>query len=141
SRFRFMGFEEGDTFVQFDQDSTFRVFNTDANCFSHPYTTTRTQPTKDIALLLQSQEAESFQTFYFTNSTGYNDVVLVYNKVDELYDDFVGQLEGNVLKLSNIGGADGYTDRKSTRLNSSHVKISYAVFCLKKKKRIARSLE
>src|SRR5690606_39828436 len=29
----------------------------------------------------------------------------------------------------------GYTDRKSTRLNSSHVKISYAVFCLKKKKK------
>src|SRR3989442_5516137 len=26
-----------------------------------------------------------------------------------------------------------YTDRKSTRLNSSHVRISYAVFCLKKK--------
>src|SRR5690606_39619212 len=26
-----------------------------------------------------------------------------------------------------------YSDRKSTRLNSSHVKISYAVFCLKKK--------
>src|SRR5699024_11928652 len=39
-------------------------------------------------------------------------------------------------------GYDGYftfeweiTDRKSTRLNSSHVSISYAVFCLKKKKR------
>src|SRR5690606_40659151 len=28
-------------------------------------------------------------------------------------------------------------DRKSTRLNSSHVKISYAVFCLKKKKKEA----
>src|SRR5690349_25156399 len=27
-----------------------------------------------------------------------------------------------------------YGDRKSTRLNSSHVEISYAVFCLKKKK-------
>src|SRR5690606_40070953 len=27
-----------------------------------------------------------------------------------------------------------FLDRKSTRLNSSHVKISYAVFCLKKKK-------
>src|SRR5436309_12464109 len=27
-------------------------------------------------------------------------------------------------------------DRKSTRLNSSHVKISYAVFCLKKKKQL-----
>src|SRR5436309_4480774 len=29
----------------------------------------------------------------------------------------------------------GFRDRKSTRLNSSHVKISYAVFCLKKKKK------
>src|SRR3712207_8292075 len=29
---------------------------------------------------------------------------------------------------------DGYVDRKSTRLNSSHANISYAVFCLKKKK-------
>src|SRR5690625_5452655 len=30
-------------------------------------------------------------------------------------------------------------DRKSTRLNSSHVAISYAVFCLKKKKKITRT--
>src|SRR5690606_41275917 len=30
-------------------------------------------------------------------------------------------------------GPGEVTDRKSTRLNSSHVKISYAVFCLKKK--------
>src|SRR4051794_41486577 len=30
-------------------------------------------------------------------------------------------------------------DRKSTRLNSSHPSISYAVFCLKKKKKIKRS--
>src|SRR3989442_6228534 len=29
-----------------------------------------------------------------------------------------------------------HRDRKSTRLNSSHVRISYAVFCLKKKKHI-----
>src|SRR5438874_5172479 len=36
----------------------------------------------------------------------------------------------------------GTGDRKSTRLNSSHVEISYAVFCLKKKKArtIARQL-
>src|SRR5690606_39414103 len=33
-------------------------------------------------------------------------------------------------------GTDAAGDRKSTRLNSSHVKISYAVFCLKKKKKI-----
>src|SRR3989442_5251359 len=31
-------------------------------------------------------------------------------------------------------------DRKSTRLNSSHVRISYAVFCLKKKKKNHREL-
>src|SRR5690606_41370693 len=33
------------------------------------------------------------------------------------------------------GRAATARDRKSTRLNSSHVKISYAVFCLKKKKK------
>src|SRR5215475_8807891 len=32
-----------------------------------------------------------------------------------------------------------FEDRKSTRLNSSHVKISYAVFCLKKKKKLKLS--
>src|SRR5262245_38753273 len=36
-------------------------------------------------------------------------------------------------KLTN-GKARGEIDRKSTRLNSSHLGISYAVFCLKKKK-------
>src|SRR5437660_6430833 len=41
---------------------------------------------------------------------------------------------------SGDGAGSGVEDRKSTRLNSSHVAISYAVFCLKKKnesKRIA----
>src|SRR2546430_11785163 len=32
------------------------------------------------------------------------------------------------------------TDRKSTRLNSSHSQISYAVFCLKKKKKTAETM-
>src|SRR2546429_5752912 len=40
------------------------------------------------------------------------------------------------LEVDALGGAPGlYTDRKSTRLNSSHGYISYAVFCLKKKNR------
>src|SRR5438067_7447396 len=34
-----------------------------------------------------------------------------------------------------LGPDEALRDRKSTRLNSSHVSISYAVFCLKKKKR------
>src|SRR5437870_8518570 len=35
----------------------------------------------------------------------------------------------------HVRGDRGRRDRKSTRLNSSHVAISYAVFCLKKKKK------
>src|SRR5690606_41395043 len=35
--------------------------------------------------------------------------------------------------LQTKNGTQNNRDRKSTRLNSSHVKISYAVFCLKKK--------
>src|SRR5690606_42027145 len=35
------------------------------------------------------------------------------------------------INANSVGSVNG--DRKSTRLNSSHVKISYAVFCLKKK--------
>src|SRR3712207_8581979 len=35
---------------------------------------------------------------------------------------------------AKAAGRGGYADRKSTRLNSSHANISYAVFCLKKKK-------
>src|SRR2546430_6438849 len=40
-----------------------------------------------------------------------------------------------VRKLNQAGLAAGVIDRKSTRLNSSHSQISYAVFCLKKKKK------
>src|SRR5690625_3054737 len=36
-------------------------------------------------------------------------------------------------RVGNYGNYGFYLDRKSTRLNSSHVAISYAVFCLKKK--------
>src|SRR5690349_21965267 len=39
-------------------------------------------------------------------------------------------------RLLIIKPSPPHTDRKSTRLNSSHVEISYAVFCLKKKKKI-----
>src|SRR5699024_11362906 len=40
--------------------------------------------------------------------------------------------------LEKSGKFANTRDRKSTRLNSSHVSISYAVFCLKKKKHITR---
>src|SRR3712207_8953469 len=41
---------------------------------------------------------------------------------------------GDVVQDRPAGDVGGRLDRKSTRLNSSHANISYAVFCLKKKK-------
>src|SRR3712207_8442971 len=42
------------------------------------------------------------------------------------------RLEGAVKRLRRAGVDNAERDRKSTRLNSSHANISYAVFCLKK---------
>src|SRR2546430_12240409 len=50
-----------------------------------------------------------------------------------------GEHAGRVRRLLPPGSRaleEGVRDRKSTRLNSSHSQISYAVFCLKKKKSI-----
>src|SRR6266516_244444 len=43
--------------------------------------------------------------------------------------------DGKAIVYTRGGGVNGRGDRKSTRLNSSHRTISYAVFCLKKKKK------
>src|SRR3712207_7078420 len=48
-----------------------------------------------------------------------------------LVGEVISRLEAKGLRLV---AAELRTDRKSTRLNSSHANISYAVFCLKKKK-------
>src|SRR5256885_8462436 len=50
----------------------------------------------------------------------------------------VGAEDGGVapagaVEREEVGAVEGEEDRKSTRLNSSHLVISYAVFCLKKK--------
>src|SRR2546428_6062092 len=51
--------------------------------------------------------------------------------------DQIGQLApGEAKPFLAVGGEEG--DRKSTRLNSSHDQISYAVFCLKKKKKTTK---
>src|SRR5215475_4058346 len=47
----------------------------------------------------------------------------------------VDDLRQRLAALPGVHGVTSSEDRKSTRLNSSHVKISYAVFCLKKKKK------
>src|SRR2546430_2892741 len=49
-----------------------------------------------------------------------------------------GSLHHGLDLVLHIPGRAACIDRKSTRLNSSHSQISYAVFCLKKKKRITQ---
>src|SRR5258705_7281740 len=58
-----------------------------------------------------------------------------------------GRIDGASRSASGVTDANGrfgaespVRDRKSTRLNSSHLGISYAVFCLKKKKNTNRQL-
>src|SRR5690606_40162739 len=62
------------------------------------------------------------------------------NPADDFYlfgtDDIGRDIWSRLIFASQVSLSVGLVDRKSTRLNSSHVKISYAVFCLKKKKDI-----
>src|SRR3712207_8316125 len=58
----------------------------------------------------------------------------------------VGQQDGDALALPHrpclvdaVPDRERHPDRKSTRLNSSHANISYAVFCLKKKHKIGKN--
>src|SRR5437773_8799026 len=63
--------------------------------------------------------------------------------VFQLHESVVGGAVGRLHRIGtrvrseviHIGGLRPRLDRKSTRLNSSHITISYAVFCLKKKNR------
>src|SRR5690606_41433999 len=59
-------------------------------------------------------------------------VLLIFRK--ELLEHYPKRLLDVFYIALSLSSFINLLDRKSTRLNSSHVKISYAVFCLKKKK-------
>src|SRR3712207_8195887 len=74
-----------------------------------------------------------YTTLFRSNSVWDGDRIVLRRQIN------VGiavDLEKGALVVPVIRDADGLNvvDRKSTRLNSSHANISYAVFCLKKKK-------
>src|SRR3712207_9330511 len=89
--------------------------------------------------------------FFFFNDTAtteiytlsLHDALPIYRPVDELRVQSDGRSGDAVVEVAAAGprhrGTAGarhrLADRKSTRLNSSHANISYAVFCLKKKTR------
>src|SRR5207302_9871105 len=94
----------------------------------------RTFPTRRSSDLYQSKEMDGFidgavtaaaegdRSSYEKNVREFVDLAFTDIPRIPLYQPYV-----NVAMQKNVSG-----DRKSTRLNSSHVKISYAVFCLKK---------
>src|SRR5256885_3273589 len=75
--------------------------------------------------LFRSSEGRNLGAGLVPNLDSVEEFRLITNSFDAEY----GKFSGAVMK-----------DRKSTRLNSSHLVISYAVFCLKKK-RILKKLE
>src|SRR5207302_1922409 len=78
---------------------------------------------------LDDMKAEDTVTIDLTGKSSIADMMVVTSGSSNRH---VGSIADRVLEdLAAAGLSD---DRKSTRLNSSHVKISYAVFCLKKKR-------
>src|SRR5690625_1047603 len=82
----------------------------------------------DVALTIAKRFAYELKVIAAYTEPGYeylpeNTQGLAQENAQSVINDLVATAEG-----SEVG------DRKSTRLNSSHVAISYAVFCLKKKK-------
>src|SRR5690554_2623399 len=76
---------------------------------------TITYKSKGAYVYTSTNASESTSEVVFSNHK------MIYQNGEKILDDNLITLESNI------------TDRKSTRLNSSHVRISYAVFCLKKK--------
>src|SRR6266540_6296387 len=75
--------------------------------------------------------------FFFFNDTATTEIYTL-SLHDALPISFLQQVELDadvVGKPALAASHDDGRDRKSTRLNSSHITISYAVFCLKKKKK------
>src|SRR3712207_8986289 len=80
----------------------------------------------------RGQEAAGMAVSDGSSVVVYKDLGLVSQVFDE---STLGSLRGH-LAVGHTRYSTTGSDRKSTRLNSSHANISYAVFCLKKKKQI-----
>src|SRR5476649_2988000 len=74
-----------------------------------------------------------FWLFFFFNYTATTEIyTLSLHDALPIFLDEKGRVS-KVVAAHDVGRAINPKDRKSTRLNSSHTVISYAVFCLKKK--------
>src|SRR3712207_7954519 len=74
----------------------------------------------------------------FPYTTLFRSVALIWHNAHELAGAYVAFAGGDSGKACSTRRGWALVDRKSTRLKSSHANISYAVFCLKKKKKNQR---
>src|SRR3712207_6901570 len=79
---------------------------------------------------------DSFERFY-RDALGLDRERFVHEYRNDFVSNYAGALREHgvdvVVYVASLGASEHLEDRKSTRLNSSHANISYAVFCLKKK--------
>src|SRR2546422_11481798 len=89
-----------------------------------------------LVIFFLMHRSSSFFFFFFFNDTATTEIYTLSLHdalpISDASDEGTVRAK-NESRRSGPGG--GKTDRKSTRLNSSHGYISYAVFCLKKKKK------
>src|SRR5690554_7528407 len=90
-----------------------------------------------ISQVVESENAKVLSSFITSNANSkVLELTLKINRID--LGRILRALERYDYKVKASFQRNSYhedLDRKSTRLNSSHVRISYAVFCLKKKKK------
>src|SRR5690554_280455 len=87
------------------------------------------QQTEDPVALVCTSGSALLNYYPAISEAFYSDIPLVVLSADRP-SDFIDIGDGQTIRQENVFKNQ---DRKSTRLNSSHVRISYAVFCLKKK--------
>src|SRR5690606_40238856 len=89
-----------------------------------------TRRSSDLALFMKKKgihDSKSLREHYF--SKGYKSKIF-----DNFRHSLIVFMESSTISATyGLSLIENFQDRKSTRLNSSHVTISYAVFCLKKK--------
>src|SRR5256885_14637236 len=88
------------------------------------------------ALAQNKAEKRNMELVGYSDLQGRSAYQPVIHKQASRWIAYIGHHGDNLLNPLTGKKEDNGTDRKSTRLNSSHLVISYAVFCLKKKNKI-----
>lgn len=117
TRINFAGFEEGKTWVQFNQEKRQRVFNENANCFDTPFVYQTAQKLTGFTLFFIRENVEwdqnnSNSSWRYELKSNYNDFIWVFYEPKREYGDFRARLTvtagKTLIQLSNYGGDEGF---------------------------------